>query len=390
MRVKRFTLGVGIGLAALTLILVQGCPSDEQEMMSFKNGAGEQTKTIGTYDSLIVGLDGLLEPKTQYRFRVTPQGADEPILGLSRLTTDQYGALPSSILLYDVGHGTVPEGTYDVEVSGPNLHEVVSIVIGPRQGPYIFSCDSSGAVANSFELSEIAYAAGGNFAPNTEFQLVLNYDRPSYREGDYLDMGLGLPLPPFGEPRRTDASGNIPVTQLTDMFLYVQPGDGFDVVADFAPFGIFNEATDAVDGYTVVGLTYQALDVGSDVDSELACDAMGVYTDTFRTTDDIYAWINPPLQYQTQYTFVDKYVVHHRDEWKDGDLLQDVSGANETDGVQSGCTNEQSVLVFPAPVPPGRYDVIMDMNRDGRYTQGVDIVDGGSAESLGKVGFTVE
>ena len=67
-----------------------------------------------------------------------------------------------------------------------------------------------------------------------------------------------------------------------------------------------------------------------------------------------------------------------------------MSGGNETDGVQTGCTNEYVVMVYPGPLVPGEYDVIIDLDRDGKYTQGTDIIDGGTAESFGKVGFTVQ
>lgn len=386
-------LFLGLGLAAL--ILAQGCPADKDDhpgvsRLKITDNSGRATAAVGVYDSLMVSLSGV-EPRTHYNFVVTPAGASAPIVGQARLSTDQQGNLPPAILLYDVGQGSVPAGSYDIEVTGPDIDVTTTIDVEPRSEPYLYTCDDQGVVKNTFDYGDPLYVQGANFLPNAEVHLIPLADRSEYRNGDDISS---LNDPTGGQGRyatnaTTDANGLLPLTQLINFVWFGMAGDGFDIVADLDPFDVYNTGQDAADGHSVVGATYQVPDVGTDIDSQLACDSDGTYLDTFGTQDDVYVFINPPLQYVIQHGWVEKYVCNHQDEWLDGDPLQDVSGGDEMDGVQSGCTNEQIVIIFPGPLPPGDYDVIIDINKDGSYTQGVDIVDGGSAESVGQIGFTV-
>lgn len=388
-------LCLGLGLAAL--ILVQGCPADSsgggqsQSKLKLSDSRGRPGAAVASFDSLMVRLDGV-EPRSHYSFEVTPVGAAAPIVGQARLSTDQQGNLPPAILLFDVGQGAVQVGSYDVRVTGPGLDVTTTIEIEAPREPYVFTCDASGTVKNSFDYGDPLYTSGGNFPPNAEVHLSPFADRPEWLDGDDVTANYD---PGGGTQGRgstiafTDANGDLPITQLVNFVWFGIEGDGFDIVADLTPFDVFNLGSDAVDGHAVVGATYQIPDVGTDIDSELACDKDGNYLDTYGQGDDVWVFINPPLQYVIQHGWVEKYVCNHQDEWQDGDPLQDVSGGDEMDGVQSGCTNEQIVIIWPGPLPPGDYDIIIDINRDGTYTQGVDIVDGGSAESMGKIGFTV-
>ncbi|MCZ6689920.1 MAG: hypothetical protein O7H41_09980 [Planctomycetota bacterium] len=392
-------LFLGVGMVAV--VMVQGCPGSSSNNRSdgrtlrIMDDSGRATSAVSSYDSVMVSLNGV-EPRTHYDFVVTPAGLAAPVVGQARLTSDGAGNVRPNIILFDVGHdqGNVPVGSYDIHVVGPGLDETGTVDVELPSEAYVYTCDSAGEVKNTFDYGDPLYVSGGNFAANAEVHLTPFLDRPEWFDGDDVTANSD-PTRPGGTQGRestianTDANGDLPVTQLASFFYFGVPGDGFDIVADLAPFDVFNIGSDAVDGNAVVGGTYQIPDVGTDIDSELACDSDGTYQDVFTTNDDVYAFINPPLQYVIEHGWVDKYVVNHSNEWQDGDALQDVSGGNEMDGVQSGCTNEQIVLVFPGPLPPGDYDIIIDINRDGVYTQGVDIVDGGSAESLGKVGFTV-
>ena len=391
MGVKMCAMWVALGLGVVALVLAQGCPAERSLGGGLKlaNSAGQATTTLGTYDSLLVGLEGELEPRSHYTFKVTPTGEEAPIVGQARLTTDGDGRLKDAFLLFDVGQGDVPPGTYDVETTGPGLNVIEPIVIEPQTEPYVYTCDANGEMKNSFAYTEIAYVAGGNFPQDETLYLWLLHDSSEYCDGDSFHGNQRPPGASSPTIAVTDANGNLPITQFMTFGVALDLGTGLDIIADFAPFEVFDKATDAVDGHGVVGLTYQGDDVGSDVDSELACKWGGIYAESFAPDEDVYLKINPPLRYTLPVRMVDKYVCDHKDEWQDGDALVDVSGGNETDGVQSGCTNEYTVLVFPAPLPSGDYDVILDINQDGLYTRGLDIVDGGSAESFGKVGFTV-
>ena len=408
MRESRRTGWIGLGIVAAALVVTQACPrssSDDKKKnknpgvsVTITNDAGDVMTSIPAFGSMMVSVDGV-QPRTHYEFRITPVGQPMVVVGQARLSSDQLGNVPPAILLFDVGvpgtipgPGIAPVGTYELEVTGPGVDDTSTFTVEPSPAPYVYTCDAAGNVKNTFDYGDPLYAAGGNFAPNAEVHLLPVEDRDSYDELDTLpddNTNPGGTQGRYMTVATTDANGDLPVTQLTGFSWYGIEGDGFDIVADLAPFGEYNDGSDAADGSGVTGATYQIPDVGSDVDSELACDADGVYQDTFARNADVHIRINPPLKYIIPHRWVDKYVVVHKDEWQDGDPLVDVSGGDEMDGVQSGCTNEPIVIVFPGPIPPGQYDVIIDIDQDGVYDQGLDIVDGGSAESLTKVGFTV-
>lgn len=393
MRSRNLLLVLGLCLALGGWALLHACSNGGSSKVLPVNSKGEATVTVQNYDALLVGLEGG-EVQSHYDFLVIPVDDPASILGQARLFSDSQGDIAPALMLIDVDPAQVPEGTYEVAVNGPGVTEVVIIDVEFPSEPYLYTCDPAGAVKNSYLVGEPIYVRGGNFLPNMEVHLAGIADRSLYSDGDILDPPFGTD--PNGGSRtggvvvaNTDANGDLLVTQIPAFLWFDTEGTGFDVIADFEPYGEFNADRDAADGHAVVGATYQIDNVGTDVDAELACDQNGVYRETFGVNDDIYIWINPPLQYVTPQKWVDKYIVNHQDEWVNGDLLQDVSGGSEMDGVQAGCTNEYIVMVT-GPMAPGDYDAIIDVDQDGKYTQGLDIVDGGSAESFGKVGFKVE
>jgi len=75
-------------------------------------------------------------------------------------------------------------------------------------------------------------------------------------------------------------------------------------------------------------------------------------------------------------TDVNIHVVPDQD-WNDGDQIsQDVTGAVETVSVNDG--EIAPVLVWHAPLTPGRYDIVIDANRNGVYDAATDGLDSGS------------
>jgi hypothetical protein len=100
--------------------------------------------------------------------------------------------------------------------------------------------------------------------------------------------------------------------------------------------------------------------------------ATGAPRDAYRTNEDVYATGSG----FAAGTNVDIYVVPDQD-WNDGDQIpQDVTGAVETVSVNGG--DISPVLVWHAPLAPGRYDIVVDANRNGDYDAATDGVDSGS------------
>ena len=64
-------------------------------------------------------------------------------------------------------------------------------------------------------------------------------------------------------------------------------------------------------------------------------------------------------------------------DWNDGDPIpQDVTGAVETVSAANG--DIPPVLVWHAPLTPGRYDIVIDANRNGVYNAATDGLDSGA------------
>jgi hypothetical protein len=98
----------------------------------------------------------------------------------------------------------------------------------------------------------------------------------------------------------------------------------------------------------------------------------------FKTTDDLYGLgdfgdysvtYDPPRQYGGRI-----YVVEHQEMWSNGDPLNDVS----SDGYETvAWDNSFFDLVWPTPLTPGTYDLILDLNVSGteNYYVWTDIAD---------------
>jgi hypothetical protein len=67
----------------------------------------------------------------------------------------------------------------------------------------------------------------------------------------------------------------------------------------------------------------------------------------------------------------------------------DVSGGFENVHVQYKCWNSLPYLIWPAPLTPGDYVIIIDVNHNNKYEPKVDIVDGIKKSDTGYPGFTV-
>ncbi|NIA11458.1 MAG: PKD domain-containing protein, partial [Nitrospiraceae bacterium] len=110
------------------------------------------------------------------------------------------------------------------------------------------------------------------------------------------------------------------------------------------------------------------------VDSPIAASAApsGAPKYRYRANENVYAAGSG----FTPGTSVDIHVVQDRD-WNDGDQIpQDVTGAVETVPVTNGDVGP--VLVWHAPLTPGRYDIVIDANRNGVYDTSTDGLDSGS------------
>ena len=106
--------------------------------------------------------------------------------------------------------------------------------------------------------------------------------------------------------------------------------------------------------------------------SAASTSATGAPREIYRVDEDVYA-AGSGFASGTE---VEIYVVHDRD-WNDGDPIPgDVTGSVETVSVNN--SDVGPVLVWHAPLTTGRYDIVIDANRNGVYDAATDGLDGGS------------
>lgn len=401
------TLAIVIGFSLTNLTGCGGSSggssnNDDNNNGDDNNGVPAATITDSdgnTVSSLPAGRAALISlenmtPNTQYDIHVSMNGTE---VGYYRLTTDANGDIPLTAIGYDLSSGsysyTVTEVTEGRAEGDPDLEGNYSVSAATRN---LEIKDDAGTLARTFFVADSVYVTGSGFPADTEVDLYVVNDQLTWSDGDQLNdvsansvsqsiSGLYLDLIGTAERIITDANGNIASTAVWIIPNGINGGTPLDVVVDVNQNGLFDVGTDYANGSFGVGFVVQSgtrRAPGADFSADLACDFNRNYRNTFMSTENVYVFINPETEMQLGGDhYVKKYVVTHKDSWTDGEALVDVSGPNssnwwDADTVQSGCTNEGRVLVWPAPLRAGSYDVVIDVNRNDVYDEGVDILDG--------------
>jgi hypothetical protein len=98
-------------------------------------------------------------------------------------------------------------------------------------------------------------------------------------------------------------------------------------------------------------------------------DVLGNVKDSFAPSESVYVTV--PEAGLT----VSLYVVADKSTWNDGDPLTDVS----LDGIETLTLNSgqgtQTIQIWGAPLTPGNYDIVVDVDRDGVFDAELDCVD---------------
>ncbi|MBC7237417.1 MAG: DNRLRE domain-containing protein [Chloroflexi bacterium] len=344
-----------------------------------RDGRGQPISQVTQGDSLFADLAGLLT-RTMYDVRV--QDGEGQQIAYARLTTDEDGQLPTTALAYDLGLGvrggptaglspgavaTLQAGPYEVTVSTLGGTQVLrwSVPYVEPTWPLVYAAWSDGVASNSFRVnSHTVYVRARNLAPGSWVRVYVVADRWTWPVGTPLaDVTGGY------KALQANAAGEV----LAPVWQNPAAEGAYDLVVDMDADGVFSPG-DLIDGYTPVGFMVQRFGGGDPVQVQLACDVNRSYKDVFEPGENVYVYVNPPVQ-QFTHAWVHKYVVAHREIWADGDSLVDVTEGPEYDTPQYGCTNQGRVLIWPAPLTPGVYDVVIDVNRNGVYDGGIDFVD---------------
>jgi len=309
-----------------------------------------------------------------------------------RLTADNTGGVDDVILAYDVGmfdtagNGRLCSGNYNFRLTSATgiIESEIEIPASPT-GPVVWACDIDGELANAFVTGDPVFVAATNLTPGQEYRIWPVTDRRSWNNGDIIkswqaDNPLAVMPPDFPEYIEViaDGDGNIESTQLLPYATRELLGvtDQFDVILDGAPYEIYNTSSDACDGREPTGAVVQDPKPDGPIYAELASGMDYTYSNLYIEGEKVAIWLNPGVKLDEFGPYVLKYIVLHQEEWIDGTPLEDITGGVELDPVQIGCVNEGMILAWIFAVI-GDYDVFLDVNANGIYDEGVDVLDGG-------------
>jgi hypothetical protein len=391
-----------------------------------RDATGAETTEFQPHDSLVVDVVGL-EPRTGYDVEVLDD--DGTVVIANHLSTDSAGAIPATVLWYAVGIRPCWQPEFraaTVDVPGtptattilPYSEIVDRSVIG-RDYTLRISRAAQTVLETAFHLADSVlrptlYTADERGCPKTGFLLgeedvwVVGRSLPAdsllrvwavpadddWRDGKKLEDQTGLygyELPSVVELRGGDRSFRrlLWPRGLTSLGSY----DVAAEVVDYA-FGTYRVSAEA----TVTGVVANATQSGFVIQRRpgaaepLEVDIAGVrespftFRNTFLTNENVYVGVDPTLQPSYVGQTADVYIVANKTDaqWTTDSSLTDLTGVVETITVNGICGNCWKTLAWTAPLTVGEYDVVLDFDRDGAYTAGVDLID-----SLDPVGFTV-
>jgi hypothetical protein len=114
-----------------------------------------------------------------------------------------------------------------------------------------------------------------------------------------------------------------------------------------------------------------------------SCNSAGTRKDTFNISDNVYA---NGSGYAPSTTY-DIYVVNDVVTWSDGMVIPSRVDATALTVISDGSGRVLPAKVWNASLIPGRYDVVVDVNANGKYDLGIDALDDNDIQVTG--GFLV-
>jgi len=378
---------------------IQTSSASGAENSSLYNSAGLVKTVFSPYETVFLSLDGLWSA-WETTLEVVRLG-DKKIIRRLVVITDIDGKLSNIPVWYNIGVGTngytaIAGGDYMIHIQQAhptNPWFIASIPFSVRNtqsgSPTVWAAKSDGSFAHATALAgSKVYVQGANFTPGVQVRLCVVPDKETYAAGEpLLDQTDAI------EQVTTANDGSLPSTLVWANALV----GNYDIVADVAPFGVYGSG-DAVSDGQLAGLVVQSNSSATDIIADIACDAGGFHSNAFSCDDAIYGQVNPAQRPKNASELAAVYVVFHKDQWKAGDRLIDVETVDATEMpincLVSPWSGSLSRILLrgtskdengqPVRLWPGKYDVIVDIGRNGQYDPGTDILDGGS-----QIGFTI-
>ncbi|MGQ9880655.1 MAG: Ig-like domain-containing protein [Armatimonadota bacterium] len=342
-------------------------------------------------------------PNTPVELQILRNGAPltDPTTGnplILQFTTDQNGNVPR-FPLWDLGadpqtgQASDATGTYTVVASAQGKQVTLRFEVlagrGVQSAPGR-QAEGSGTVVvlagspprypmGSVNEGEQVLVEGFGFTPNQQVKVFVVRDREGWQGGEPLTDETG-----GAETITINAQGDLPRTTVwvsASRLDSAQTDGDFDLVVDVNRNDRYDAGIDVVSGLLATSFTVQkgsrSRQGQGHLAVELAASTQGKFKDEFNVTERVGVWVNPPWRPLKPGAMVRKYVVLHKDNWANGDVLVDVTGRPEWDLVRYACRNQYSCPVWYPPLVPGKYDVIIDVDEDGKYTLGTDYIDAG-------------
>ena len=404
-------------LLLLWYFVCQG-PIEKRPPTLLKTASGLETTEFQLHESIL--FDAVdLEPKTGYQVQIVRE--DGVIATESRLSTDQYGRIPETVIWYDIGILPCPDvpihtttrlyfSEYDfsdfefagkdyslkIVKDGNLVREMTFQVAKMMIRPKLYAADFRGCPKSGFLIGEEdVWVVGRNFPKGSIIRLWAVPANTDWKDADELkdktkqhDQGL----PPIFELRGDDTGFRklLWPKGLTSIGSY-------DVVAEVVtyPFGSYHASSSAQVQNVVSSLSYSGFVIQRrpGVGEPLEMDLAGVrqsklaYRDAFLTSERVFVGVDPYVHPTYIGETADIYIVADKTDaqWTVDPSLSDITGTIESVTIQPGaCANAYSTLAWAPDLATGKYDVVLDFNQDGVYTPGEDLIDG-----LDLVGFTV-
>ncbi|HKO54348.1 MAG TPA: hypothetical protein VJ276_00640, partial [Thermoanaerobaculia bacterium] len=390
--------------------------------------------SLETGSSLELAVSGL-RPRTQYEFRLTLDDDPKTLVSYARLTTDGRGSIPQFVLWYQSGvigcatrladerrplkFRTFEEA--EKALAGRTLRMVatpapeekverdrfeLALPVRPRRSPMVYPTDKSGCLVNALEAQNGGdlWISGRNFAPGDTLDLSVVPNQRAWFAGDLVTDVSGAGN--AAAPKRVTVSGD-GTFRVRAWDAANQRRGTYDLVAQRVTGRSADlqhvDVSDIISFGSDTGLILYLLYPPGGPNQDLAGRPLSgfpyfEYADSFADADDtVWAAVDPtyvppghPGGMYAGFIVVDHRSVAGWDPNMGGsDAIADISLNNhiEVMPVKGGCINVSETQIWPAPVPKGQYDVVVDFGAvpanteaawagDGKYDAALDFLDG--------------
>jgi hypothetical protein len=372
------------------------------EMSNLHGSGGVERTTFYNYETVFLSLENLYE-HCETEIDIIHCGECDTAIKRLVVLSDIEGKITNLPIWYHVNTDSLGNfkdecGCYTVLVVQPNRDNPwiniaipLTIACGLPPTPQIRSIRADGTFNGGAVLvGEPVNVEASAFTPGDSVLINVVPDQWAYADGDPIVDVTGVVDTVVVKP-----DGSIPFTQIWNAPAAV---GSYDIVADLKPFGVFNAGDVVSDGLLTGVVVQQPPTPGVDIVTDIACDVVGNHKNVFDGLEPIYAWVNSPIRPAELGEEVSIFVTFHRDVWPLGLKLLNIETVGSLhQGTKCEANqfseNPRIIQVRGDAKPlyrralrlwPGDYDVIVDINRNGVYDPGIDILDGGS-----QVGFSI-